>query len=52
MDLKWRFGNGYQCLWPANNIHLNMDAKAADGHLGGICDGNELIIFEWKKQSN
>lgn len=45
-------GNGYQCLRPVNNVHLNMDAKAADGHVGGIRDGNELILFEWKKQSN
>jgi len=45
-------GNGYQCLRPVNNVNLNMDAKAADGHVGGIRDGNELILFEWKKQSN
>jgi len=45
-------GNGYQFLRPVNNINLNMDAKAADGHVGGIHDGNELILFEWKKQSN
>ncbi|XP_057856752.1 ricin B-like lectin R40C1 [Cryptomeria japonica] len=45
-------GNGYQCLRPVNNIHLNMDAKQADGEDGGIHDGNELILFSWKKQSN
>lgn len=45
-------GNGFQCLRPVNNIHLNMDAKAADGEVGGIHDGNELILFSWKKQSN
>ncbi|XP_057856750.2 ricin B-like lectin R40G2 [Cryptomeria japonica] len=45
-------GNGYQCLRPVNNIHLNMDAKQADGEGGGIYDGNELILFSWKKQSN
>ncbi|KAH9288180.1 hypothetical protein KI387_032297, partial [Taxus chinensis] len=45
-------GNGYQCLRPVNNIHLNVDAKAADGEDGGIRDGNELILFSWKKQSN
>lgn len=45
-------GDGYQCLRPVNNIHLNVDAKQADSHNGGIHDGNELILFEWKKQSN
>eukprot|EP00253_Pinus_taeda_P009208 PITA_09208 len=45
-------GNRYQCLRPVNNINLNMDVKAADSHVGGIRDGNELILFEWKKQSN
>uniref|UniRef100_A0A0D6R8S3 Uncharacterized protein n=1 Tax=Araucaria cunninghamii TaxID=56994 RepID=A0A0D6R8S3_ARACU len=45
-------GHGYQCLRPVNNIHLNVDAKQADGEKGGIHDGNELILFSWKKQSN
>ncbi|KAH9288179.1 hypothetical protein KI387_032296, partial [Taxus chinensis] len=45
-------GNGYQCLRPVNNIRLNMDAKAADGAVGGIHEGNELILFQWNKQRN
>eukprot|EP01018_Ginkgo_biloba_P031268 Gb_02957 [translate_table: standard] len=45
-------GNGYQCLRAVNNINLNMDVKEADGENGGIRDGNELILFNWKKQSN
>eukprot|EP01018_Ginkgo_biloba_P030308 Gb_38438 [translate_table: standard] len=45
-------GKGYQCVRPVNNIHLNMDAKQADGKNGVVYDGNELILFRWKKQSN
>ncbi|XP_057856733.2 ricin B-like lectin R40C1 isoform X1 [Cryptomeria japonica] len=45
-------GHGYQCLRPVNNIHLNMDAKGANGETGGIHHGNELILFSWNQQSN
>jgi len=36
--------NGFHWLWPVTNIHLNLDAKAADGHVGGIRDGNMLVL--------
>ncbi|XP_057856732.2 ricin B-like lectin R40G2 [Cryptomeria japonica] len=45
-------GHGYQCIRPVGNIHLNLDAKLADGKYGNIEDGNELILFGWKKQKN
>eukprot|EP01018_Ginkgo_biloba_P016538 Gb_37140 [translate_table: standard] len=45
-------GKGYHCLRPVNNIHLNLDAKNADGKHGKVEDGTELILFSWKKQAN
>jgi hypothetical protein len=45
-------GRGYQCIRPVGNIHLNIDAKLADGRHGNVEDGNELILFSWKKQKN
>lgn len=45
-------GHGYQCIRPVGNIHLNLDAKLADGKYGNVEDGNELILFSWKKQKN
>eukprot|EP00252_Welwitschia_mirabilis_P012604 TRINITY_DN2781_c0_g1_i1.p1 TRINITY_DN2781_c0_g1~~TRINITY_DN2781_c0_g1_i1.p1 ORF type:complete len:396 (-),score=100.20 TRINITY_DN2781_c0_g1_i1:431-1618(-) len=45
-------GHGYQCIRPVTNIHLNLDAKLADGKYGNIEHGNELILFRWKKQKN
>ena len=45
-------GHGYQCLRPVSNIHLNLDVKLADGKYGNVEDGNELILFSWKKQKN
>jgi len=45
-------GHGYQCIRPVGNINLNLDAKLADGKYGNVEDGNELILFSWKKQKN
>lgn len=45
-------GHGYQCIRPVSNINLNLDAKLADGKYGNVEDGNELILFSWKKQKN
>ncbi|KAH9288178.1 hypothetical protein KI387_032295, partial [Taxus chinensis] len=45
-------GHGYQCIRPVGNINLNLDAKLADGKYGNVDDGNELILFGWKKQKN
>ncbi|KAJ7294333.1 hypothetical protein O6H91_Y265600 [Diphasiastrum complanatum] len=45
-------GNGYQCIRPVGNIHLNLDANHGDSKNGGIEERTDLILFKWKKQEN
>lgn len=45
-------GQGFQCIRPARNVHLNLDAKHGDEAHGGVKDGNELILFSFNNQPN
>ncbi|GER44320.1 hydroxyproline-rich glycoprotein family protein [Striga asiatica] len=45
-------GDGYRAVRMVSNIRLNIDAFNGDKNHGGVRDGTNIVLWEWKKGDN